>query len=120
VKATYFLLVKSVASAAGAQSRATSVQDFELAARNAAARTGATIDNVWVAQGAYDFIVQVEVDTGQAPALGGPAGAEVTPQHAALALVTALSQNAAVTTETVPVLPAGDDTLQAFVGHSCT
>lgn len=117
MKADYFLLVKSTA---GAGDRAGSITNFEAAVNNAAGRTGAVVTNVWIAQGPYDFIVQVEIDTANAPALDVPKGSEVTPQHAAIALVTALAHNAAVTTETVPVLPASDSTLQAFVGHSCT
>jgi hypothetical protein len=117
VKADYFLLVKSTAGPGG---QAPSVANFEAEVNNAAGRTGAVVNNVWVAQGPYDFIVQVEIDTDNAPALGNHGGPPVTPQHAALALVAALAQNAAVTTETVPVLPASDTTLKAFVGHSCT
>lgn len=117
MKAGYFLLVKSTA---GPGAPAPSVANFEAEVNNAAGRTGAVVNNVWVAQGSYDFIVQVEIDTDKAPALGNQGGPAVTPQHAALALVAALAQNAAVSTETVPVLPASDGTLQAFVGHSCT
>lgn len=117
MKADYFLLVKSTA---GPGAPAPSVANFEAEVNNAAGRTGAVVKNVWVAQGPYDFIVQVEIDSANAPALGNHGGPSVTPQHAAVALVAALAQNAAVTTETVPVLPASDSTLQAFVGHSCT
>lgn len=108
-------------STAGKGDRAQSVASFEAAANDAAQRTGAaTITKVWIAQGPYDFIVEVAIDTANAPAIGGVDGAQVTPQHAALTLVTALAQAAAVTTETVPVLPADDNTLQQYVGHSCT
>jgi hypothetical protein len=113
VQATYFLLVKSTAG------HVPQPASFEAAVNNAAQRTGATIANVWIAQGSYDFIVEVGIDTANTPAIDGVDANQVAPQHAALALAAALSQNAAVSTETIPVVTAGDGTLQKYVGHSC-
>jgi hypothetical protein len=114
LEATYFLLVKSTAG------KAPQPANFEAAVNNAAQRTGATISNVWIAQGPYDFIVEVGIDTANTPAIDGVDTSQVAPQHASLALAAALAQNAAVSTETVPVVAASDGTLQKYVGHSCT
>lgn len=113
MQATYLLLVRSTAD------KPPQPANFEAAVEHAAERTGAAIGNVWIAQGPYDFVVEIAIDTANTPAIDGVDRAQVTPQHAALALVAALSQTAAVATQTVPVVAAGDATLQKYVGHSC-
>jgi hypothetical protein len=116
--ATYFLLVKSIAKTAAAPADTTLVEDFQQALANSAAQAGATVDLEMVAQGEYDFIVQITIDTGKYAGLhpgdGGP-----TAQHIVLGLTAALSHNAGVTTETVPVVPIAEPRLIAAM-HSCT
>lgn len=124
-QATYFLLVKlaSQGPAKPAAHRAnedpppTAIEIFAEALTKATDLAAAVVNEQLVAQGAYDFIVSVTIDLdkyNQAnPGVGATSALQV-----ALGLAAAVSHNAGVTTETVPVVQLDDQTV-VNVAHSC-
>jgi uncharacterized protein with GYD domain len=120
----FILLVKTLDSTGapavkGAAPDASAVENFAQALTNVEETTGVKATESFVAQGAYDYIVIITVDTTAFPPAPGVDPASVTAQHVALGFAGALSKIAGVTTESVPVVDLTDPT---FVGvfHSCT
>lgn len=122
-QATYFLLVKiasqptkPAAPAHGAPTP-TAIEIFGQALEHATDLAGAVVNQAMVAQGAYDFIVSVTIDLDKYNQDHAGDGATSALQ-VALGLAAAVSHNAGVTTETVPVVPLDDQTV-VNVAHSC-
>ena len=105
----------SAAPAAAAQDIVTT---FQNALTNAEQKTGVTATSSWVAQGTYDYILQILVDTTRWPGPAVQGGGTPSPQQIAIGFAAALAQNAGVTTETVAVVPLNPD-IKAVAAHSC-
>jgi hypothetical protein len=116
---SYLLLAKCLNLPTNADPGNTVIDVFSQALQNAAAQTGTTIGSANIAQGIYDFAVQITVDVDEYVSLN-PSGAGVpTPQQVALGMAAALAHSAGVATETLPIMPLTDPVV-ADVVHSCT
>lgn len=116
--ASYLLLAKSVERPRNAAPDSPAIEIFAQVLNNTAIQSGAKVESKSIAQGLYDFVVEITVDVDAYVKATGKATRPTT-QQIALGIAAALGHNAGVKTETLPVTQL-DDPIVADVVHSCT